>query len=631
MENIILDKMKELSETKLKEYLKKQNTQVLESIKTYLDQIYYNTGIFEISDSKYDILKDILIERKPEIKLQVGAKIREGENRVELPFWLGSADKISPNDEKILERWIYNNYTDNYVITEKLDGVSCLLIFDENIKLYTRGDGQIGADISNLAGYFKLPKLKNPIAVRGELIMPKKDFERKYSNIYKNPRNMVSGLISGKTARQGLEDIHFVAYEIVGDSMPKPSTQLNELFFLGFETVKNTQITEISIDILSEILIEFKAQSKYEIDGIICQSDLPYDRNTSGNPDYLFAFKMLFEDAIKEAKVIGIEWNVSKWGQLKPVVLIEPVELSGVTITRATAHNAKYIQDNSLGTGSIIRITRSKEVIPYIVEVVKSTFSEFPNTPYLWDKNNVNIFIKEQENTVCIRLIASFFDKLGIKHVSEATVSKMFDNGLDNLMKIIAADKERLLQIPEFQEKSAERIYTNIRNGLKDVKLSVVLGASGVLGYGIGTKRMDLLLLSIPNLLQIYKTKTQNQMKEMIMTVEGFSEITAGKIAENLKYADQFISKLKKFATFKVENRVSDNLVGQKFVMSGFRDKKLEEDITSRGGQVTGSVSSKTSGLILIQKSENLTGKAEKAYQLGIPIYSKEEFIKKFI
>lgn len=616
---------------RLKEYLKNQDVKLLEKVKVQLDDLYYNTGDSIVSDENYDILKDILSGMGK--VLPVGAKLREGENRAELPFWLGSADKITPNEPEVLKRWLVNNRAGGYIVSEKLDGVSCLLIFDGKLKLYTRGDGVIGADISNLASYFKIPKLKEHIAIRGELIIKKRDFENKHKNTYKNPRNMVSGLISGKTVRKGLEDVQFVTYEIVGDgTMDKPGVQMMYLQNLGFQVAKHEEVKELSIANLSALLKKFKAVSEYEIDGIIVQSNLPYDRNTSGNPDYTFAFKMLFEDAVKETVVLSVEWNISKWGQLKPVVIVEPVELSGVTITRATAHNAKYVEDNSLGAGSIIKITRSKDVIPYIVEVVSSTEAEMPDIPYTWDKTHVNISVEDfQENTICVKLIAGIFEKLGIKHVSEATVSKMFEDGLDNFFKIITADKERLLRIPEFQERSAERIYTNIRNGLENVKISTILGASGVLGFGVGRKRIDVLLLNIPDILEIYKTKSREQMKRMIMQVEGFSDIMAEKIVKNLKYADQLITKLGKYATFREEKRVSDNLVGQKFVMSGFRDKELEQSITERGGQVTGTVTGKTSGLILQQKTDKLTGKPEKAQQLGIPIYSRDEFIQKFL
>ncbi len=636
----LTEKINGLSMKELKKYLDKEDIKLLHELKIYLDDLYYNTGDSILEDDKYDLIKDVLKSREIDYVPPVGAKLRQGENRVQLPYWLGSADKMTPEQENELEKWIQDNKSPSYIVSDKLDGVSCLLDFkDGEIHLYTRGDGRIGADISYLATYFKtIPKLKNDITVRGELILKKAVFDTEYKNQtidgrqYKNPRNMVAGLIGGKTVRKGLESIDFVVYEMVGDSMPRPGDQLKKLKSVGFKVVKHESIKSLNMAELSKLLPRFRDESEYEIDGIIVQSDTPYDRNTSGNPDYLFAFKMLTEDAIHKTRVKSIEWNISKWGQLKPVVIVEPIESNGVTMTRATAHNAKYVLDNKLGAGAVIKITRSKEVIPYIVEVVKrAKEADMPEVEYVWDKNSVNITVKKVDDIMCVKLISGFFARLGIKHVSEATVSKMFANGLDNLLKIVGASKERLLQVPEFKEKSAERIYTNIHEGLKNVKLSLLLGASGVLGYGIGVKRIDALLLDIPDLLQVYKTKTKKEMIEMITSVNGFSDITADKIASNLKYAQQFVEKMAKYTTIREEKRVSESLKGQKIVMTGFRDKKLEQQITERGGKVVGSVSNNTTAIIVSEKTTKLTGKLEKAHKLGIPIYGREEFVNEFI
>lgn len=609
----------------IKSFFEKHTQEDLYKLKLHLDDIYYNTGETEIPDWKYDILKEYIGDKS------VGAKLREGDNRVNLPFWLGSADKITPEQGDVLARWIRDNKAPSYVITEKLDGVSCLIISERGqISIFTRGDGVVGADISYLSKYFIDTEFPEDIAFRGELIM-KKDIFQKYLKEYKNPRNMVSGLISGKTKRKGLEDVDLIVYEIVGHNMPPQSEQLTDIQKLGLKTPKYEIVKNISIESLSKKFIEFKSNSQYEIDGIIVQANFEYDRNTSGNPDYMFAFKMLLEDSIYSTTVKGIEWNVSKWGQLKPVAILEPVDVNGITISRATAHNAKYVEENNLGKGSVIKITRSKDVIPYIISVDVSTSSEMPTQKYYWDDNHVNIFLDEYDDKICVKLVANFFSQLGIKHVSEMTVEKLFRNGLDSLLKIVGASKSRLLQVPEFGEKSADRIWSNIRNGLKDVKKSVVLGSSGVLGYGIGVKKIDALLLYIPNLFEIYKGKSKKELVDMIKGVEGFSDKTALKVAENLKYGDILLQKLSKYATYKTEKRVSDNMKGEKFVFTGFRDKKLEEDVGERGGKIVSSVSKNTTALIVAVKSGKLTGKLEKASNLGVPIYTKEEFIQKYL
>lgn len=625
-----------MSLTEFKKYLKTEKLQKLHKLKLELDDAYYNTGKSTFPDDRYDMLKEAIAKRDPKYVPPVGAKVREGENRAELPYWLGSADKITPEQPEVLERWLKNNKSDNYVITEKLDGVSCLYTHKNGIvKLYTRGDGEVGADISYLAGFFSLPELpeKEEIVIRGELIMPKTIFESRYKNTYKNPRNMVSGLLSGKTARQGLKDIRFVTYEIVADFGANLSVQLQKLKKLNFWTVQYRIVQKLSVNNLLKILNELKSISLYELDGIMVQSVEPYDRNTSGNPSYSFAFKAMSEEDIIETEVLDIEWNVTKWGQIKPVVIVNPIDSKGVTINRATGHNASYVEENSLGPGAVIKITRSKDVIPYIVDVViQAEKPKMPNIPYVWDKNHVNILSQTFDSEMCIKVISDIFSKLGIKHVSEATVKKLFANGLDNFFKIIGASKERLLQVPEFHEKSAERIYTNIRSGLTNVKTSTLLGASGVLGYGIGEKRIEALLLDIPNLFDKADKIRETEIIQTIEKVEGFSEIMAKKVATNLKYGKLFLKKMEKYCTFAQSNRVSEDMHGLTFVATGFRDKNLENDVKARGGKFTSAISKKTTALIVAKKGgEKPTGKLLKAQQLGIPIYTKGEFMEKYL
>jgi len=636
--NKMLKKFTEISLQDTKKFLENYSTEKLQKLKERLDILYYSgEGESPVEDAKYDVLVKIL---KNKIPKTVGAVLRTGENRVEIPFWLGSLDKITPEENVELLRWVKKNHAKKYTITEKLDGVSCLYMYtpEKGIKLYTRGDGIVGADISYLVPYFTLPKIRKSLAIRGELIMKKKIFDNKYKGKFKNPRNMIAGLVGAKTSREGLKDIDFVVYEILGDeTMPSPSEQLTELISLGFQTVlyENIPFSALSIDTLSEMFLRFRNKSEYELDGIVVQSDVPYDRNTSGNPEYSFAFKMLLGDAIKETVVKYVEWNISKWGQYKPVAVVEPVELSGVTINRATVHNAKYVSEEGIGKGAIVKITRSKEVIPYIVEVVKKATAEMPDSQkYVWDKTHTNILVSsgknsERDQEMCVKLIASFFSQIGIKFVSEATVEKLYENGLNNLLKILEADKDRLMQVPGIHEKSAERIYTNIHTGLKNIKLSLFLGASGIFGFGIGKKRVESLLLAKPDILKI---SDQNTLVKEIMSVDGFSDITAIQVAKNMKYATLLIKKMKKYTTFKTETRISDDMVNHKYVMTGFRDKKLEEIITQRGGKMVSSISKNTTALIIsVNPTGKPTGKFLKAQELGIPVYTKEDFVKKFI
>lgn len=647
MENI--NKIQAYSSEKMKKYCETAHLDTLHKLKLYLDDLYYNTGTPELSDKLYDILKDTLMKRDPVYVPPVGAKIRSKENRVKIPFWMGSADKITPDEQKELDRWFEKNPCDELVVSDKLDGVSGTFTSVNGIKkLFTRGDGVTGADISYLIQYIDtIPDIKKDIAVRGELIIKKKVFEKKYyhdgkgdkkndgnNRLYRNARNMVAGLVGAKTVRNGLTDIQFVVYEIIGnETMPPLSQQFKMIKKLGFtpakyETVKPTRSMTDWICLYKK----FKKESEYEIDGIVVQSNIEYDRNPDGNPSYMFAFKVNSEDSIYPTTVLDIEWSVSSWGQIVPVAIIEPVELPGNTIKRVTVSNAGLMRQKGIGPGAIINVTRSKEVIPYIVSVIEPCDNfKWPDVPYEWDENEVHVKVVDASPQVVagmrVKLFAKFFAKMGIKHVSGATITKLYAHGFDTLLKIISVTEKDLVKIDGIQKKSAERIVTNIREGLKGVKAPELIGASGVFGYGVGRKRVVALMTDIPDLLVANK----KGLKKRVLSVEGFSEIMADKVVENIDYAVQFVDEVSKYVSFVDDTRVSDILVGKKYVFSGFRSKEIEQKIEDRGGKTVTSVSKKTSGIIVASKGVKPTGKIAKAIELGVPVYTKDEFIEKFI
>lgn len=635
-----IQKLSVFSDEKLQKYFNSEPLSKLHPIKIYLDDIYYNTGESSgFTDWQYDMLKETLGERDPDYVVPIGTKIRVGENRVELPYWLGSMDKFKPDDSDFIQSWVDTNKSSEYIIEDKLDGVSCLMIMKKGkIKLYTRGDGVVGADISALAQYFgSIPKNTDiTISVRGELIMKKSIFDKKYSKDTANPRNMVAGRLNGKTVRKGLKDIEFVVYEMVGDGiMDKQSEQLDYIENLGFTVVRHELVEDVNVENLTEILIRFKETSPYEIDGIIVQPDKPYTRNTYGNPEYGFAFKMRMSGNLVKTTVIEVDWNVSTWGQLKPRVKVKPVKLGGTTISWASGFNGKFIMNNKIGPGAIINITRSGDVIPLIVLPVihPAREAQMPGEEYeyKWNSTNVDIYTEKHGEIRCIKLISSFFKKLGIKHVSNATVSKMYEYGFDSLLKIIGASEEEFHNIDGFGKGLAKRTYKNIHENLTDISIPVVLGSSGVFGFGMGRKKVVTLFESMPDIMERYKTISSSQLLNEVTAVHGYSAKTAKKVVDNIEWADWFIKALANYATYKLPDEKTDELEGKIYVMSGFRDSNLEASIVLRGGKVTKSVSKNTSGVILISKSGKMTGKPLKAQALGIPIYEKQEFIDLFI
>jgi NAD-dependent DNA ligase len=192
--------------------------------------------------------------------------------------------------------------------------------------------------------------------------------------------------------------------------------------------------------------------------------------------------------------------------------------------------------------------------------------------------------------------------------------------------------EEDFYQVDGFQRRLAERTYENIHNGLQNVSVDVVLGSAGVFGIGLGKRKMKALFDAIPHILSIYKEVYRNEMLDMVMEVEGFSNKTATKIVDNLQVAEKFIEDISQYATFKnknLEENKDDGVVsleGLKFVISGVRDAVLEEKVVSRGGKFVGSVSGNTTCLIVKSKDGKVTGKIQSAMNLGIPVCTLDEF-----
>ena len=623
------------NESEWLEYCQKTELKTLHSLKLTNDDLYYNTSKTPIPDWKYDILKETLEKRDPDYVAPIGTRIRKNENRTNLPFWLGSMNKFRPveEEEPYILRWFENNKSREYIIESKLDGLSCLLVSKNGkVKLYTRGDGKVGADISYLSKYIDgIPSNLEDINVRGELIMPIKVFEEKYSKVCANARNMVSGRVGGKILREGITDIQFVAYEIVGKNrMKSPLEQLNDLKSLGFYTVKYTILSDIDIDTLKEKLISYNIESVYKIDGIIIQPNLPYIRNTSGNPDYAFAFKMRLEGNVVKSKVVGIEWNISRWGFLKPTVQIEPVKLLGSTVSWATGYNGRFIVRNNLGVGSVVSVTLSGDVTPCIIEVIESTSPSLPLVPWKWNGSSVEMVSTEVSKISDIKTYANFFSELGVKYLGEKNVEKLYDAGYNTIIKIISATQEEITKVPGFGAKGAERAYTNIQNGLKNIQPSLVLGASGVFGLGFGVKKITSLLTDFPDIFDRYRQMSEEELHNRILQVEGFSDKSVDKIIENIEQAEKFLNKFSKYVKFQEKKFVNKSLKDSSIVFSGFRDKTLEEQIVLRGGKVSTSVSSKTK-ILVVSSFDNISSKVISAREKGVEVIDKEQFVAKYI
>lgn len=563
-----------------------------------------------------------------------------------LPLWMGSLDK--KRDEKALDAWLDKACTDKFVISAKLDGISAL--YDpEHGKLYTRGNGQTGCDISRFIKHLDLKRAKasakktldlmmdpedspaqdSPLGafVRGELIMANDVFDRKYKTQFKNPRNLVSGQFGKKTINKDImADIFFIPYEVIISGMTSQCPASEQLSSFAIENRQRLpwiemNRSEMSVESLTKLLDEWSKECVFAMDGLVVTEDRMYTRNTSGNPKYSIAFKKETGTETAVTTVTEVTWDVSRWGFLKPVVHIEPVQLSGVTIQKCSGHNAKYISDNKIGPGAQIVCVRSGDVIPYIVSVVKPSDSvTLPSST--WTGVDLRAENDEADDAIEIKTLTNIFSKLEIKHVSTKTIEKMYTEcGLNTFPKMLNCTKDDLS--PTFKDKSAGRIVAGMTDlKSRSVKVSVVVGAAGVLGFGLGAKRVENLFACLPTL-RAGDWDTVPAVEE-VCRVDGFAKKIAERVTQRFPMMTSFI-RLCVNSGLQLEGiddapKEPASERKMKICLSGFRDKGLENKYN-----VLSSVT-KDCEILVCKSFEKETAKMTKAKKLGIEMVLLTEF-----
>lgn len=611
------------------------DSKILETLH-FLDDHYYN-GKSLVQDSTYDKIIDYYKINRGQTYDKIGAPIK-GE-KVKLPIHMGSMDKVKPGSSELKNYFI--KYKNTKCVMDKLDGTSLLIDLrtQGNPRAFTRGNGTYGQDISHKIRYINglnlVKKWTHGGFVRGELIVPKKHWES-ISDKGANARNYVSGVINKKTIDiTNLKHITFVAYEWAYDSdcyhNKSISQQLELLKKGGFNTVSYKLYTKLTEEQLPNLLTNFRKDSLFEIDGIIVQDDIFYPRNTSKNPKYAKAFKMdtMCQSAITTVK--SIKWNVSKDGSLRPVVIFDEVALSGVNISRASGYNAQYINDNKLGKGAKIKIIRSGEVIPKIIDVISSATPEFPSYKYSWDDNGTHIILDgvESSKDVEIEQIIYFCRTLGIEYFKKGLITKAYHKGCNSILKVLTLDEDILnkYNIEGVKSKTSKKIVESIK---KQIGIATMGDFAAATPYfnNMAKKRMNVINTSIPDWLTI----ESSLLTEKINNLDGFSEKTTSNIITGRCKFNEFYKKCcdKKIQVgnfAQPENKIvqkSDKFKDKVFLFTGFRDAELKELIITNGGDVREGLSKKITHLV-IPSDKFTNSKVDKASSLKISIITKQD------
>jgi NAD-dependent DNA ligase len=611
-----------------KTFLETLSEEQLSKMVLKANKAYHTEANPLMSDAQYDVLRSFIEDRFPDNTaiMQIGAPVK-AKDKVTLPYNMPSMDKIKP-DKGTLDTWI-SKYGGPYVISCKLDGVSGMYDTTGSApKLYTRGDGSIGQDISHLIKSLKLPQ-HNGAVVRGEFIMTKAAFANKYATQYANARNLVAGFVNSKTLDKTVHDIKFVCYEVIKPEM-QPSDQMRYIASIGHEVVQHTSVATLSQSYLMDTLLAWRASSAFEMDGIIVADDYVYPR-TKKNPEHAFAFKMVIEDQQSVSNVIAVHWKASQDGYLKPRIQVEPVRIGGVTIEYATGFNAKFIKDNKIGPGAVVQIIRSGDVIPYIQSVITSaTEASMPTADYVWNATGVDIVVADLANDpeVKSKNIVGFFSDLDVEGLGAGNVKRLIEARFDSVPKILHMSKADFGKVDGFKDRMAEKVHTALKARMETVTLVQLMAASNKFGRGMGIRVITPLLESHPDFL----TNGDDRATKL-------AQLNAAGIHKN---AETFIDSIEPFTEFlkecgletklhetpkeKPQIKVATHaLNGKSVVMTKVRDQEIIDFLPSVGATLEDGIKANTVALVVKDTSDE-TNKTRDAKKKGVPIMSVGEF-----
>ena len=548
-----------------------------------------------------------------------------------------------------------------YCVEPKIDGLSVSLEYKDGVFVRgsTRGDGFVGEDITkNLKTIKSIPMVlheKIPfIEVRGEVYMPKADFEKLVRKQLendeqpaKNPRNAAAGSLRQKdsrvTASRGLDIFVFNLQRIEGRELTCHSESLDYMKSLGFNVIDGYKTFDNIEDAVSRIMEigENRQSYSYDIDGAVIKVDNFELRNELGStakvPKWAVAFKYPPEE--KETKLLDIEINVGRTGALTPVAVFEPVWLAGTTVSRAVLHNQDYIDSKDIRIGDIIAVRKAGDIIPEVVRSVSHAENSEPFIiPHICPVCHGKAERAEDEAVIrCVNIdcpaqllknIEHFASRpaMNIDGLGEAVVKQLVENRLiSTVADLYTLQQQDLEMLPGFAKVSASKLIANIENS-KANSPDRLLFALGI--KGIGQKNAQLLMKHFGSIEKLSETSP-----EEISAVENFGDILANNIFTALHepHMTDLIERLRSYGVNTVyqSDVKSDKLAGLTFVITGTLPDMTRDEaktlIEQNGGKCSGSVSKKTSYVLA---GEEAGSKLTKAQQLGVTVISQQQLIE---
>lgn len=634
---------------------------------------YYVEDNPQISDTEYDTLykqleklegnhPEYILENSP--TQRVGDRVLDEFEKIthKVPM-LSLSNTFSTEDLRDFDARISKLIPDHsveYICELKIDGLAISIMYEDGrlISAATRGDGTVGEDVTeNIKTIFSIPKVlkdNRTFEVRGEVYLPRKSFEllnseRESNNevLFANPRNAAAGslrqLDSKITAKRRLSAF---IYSIVGDdSIVSQENALNTAKEYNLPVNPNFKLCKNIDEVIDYInyWTEHKKNLPYDIDGIVIkvnsystQEEVGY---TQKSPRWATAYK--FPEEELATKLLDVELSVGRTGIITPVAILDPIVISGSTVSKASLHNKDIIEELDIHIGDMVVVKKAGEIIPKVVRVVRelrtegSTKYTMPNT---CPSCGQQTYTKENDpftrckNPDCpdqnIRRIIHFAsrDALNIEGLGDKVVTTLYERGIiAHTIDLFSLEREKLISLDRMGEKSVDNLLNAIENS-KQNSLDKVIFALGILN--VGKKAGKILAEKYLNL-----TNLMNATLDELVNLDDVGQITAESILDylsdenNIKFINDLI-KVGMNPQYEVQEVNTDNIfAGKTVVLTGklveLTRNEAKEYLEKYGAKVTGSVTSKTDLVIAGEKAGSKLAKAE---QLGIRVINEEEF-----
>ena len=635
---------------------------------------YYVEDNPQISDTEYDTLYkqlEKLEQEYPEFILdnsptqRVGDRVLDEFEKVihKVPM-LSLSNTFSIEDLRDFDSRISklsSNDSIEYICELKIDGLAISINY-ENGKLVsaaTRGDGMVGENVTeNIKTIFSIPKTlktKKSFEVRGEVYLPKKSFEllnkeREENNevLFANPRNAAAGslrqLDSKITAKRRLS---VFIYSVVGDeNINSQKMALTVAADLGLPVNPNFKLCKTIDEVVDYIMYweEHKQDLPYEIDGIVIKVN-SYSLqeeigSTQKSPRWATAYK--FPEEELATKLLDIELSVGRTGIITPVAVLEPISISGSTVSKASLHNKDIIDDLDIHIGDMVVVKKAGEIIPKVVRVVEElrlANSEKYVMPNICPSCESKTFTKEGDpftrclNPDCpeqnIRKIIHFASReaLNIEGLGDKVVATLYEKGIiKHTIDLFFLDRNKLVELERMGDKSVDNLLNAIENS-KQSSLDKVIFALGILNVG---KKAGKILAEYYKNLTNFSKATVDELLELpdigLITAESIVDYLSND--NNLRFINELIE-IGMNPQYEIQDKNTDNIFsGKTIVLTGklveLTRNEAKEYLERFGAKVTGSVTSKTDYVIVGEKAGSKLAKAE---QLGIQVLSEDEFI----